>query len=310
MTPFDVTFLGTSAALPAHGRFPTSQILRTERHLFMIDCGEGTQIRLSEYEVRWGKLRHIFISHLHGDHIFGLVGLLTSMALQSRVSPLHLHGPANLEPFLTHQLSYSGPLPFELHFHAVDPDQHQIIYENAQVEVYSLPLRHRVPASGFLFQEKPRPRNIRPEVIDRYGIHYRFLPGIQQGDDFVLPSGDSVPNVELTLPPRPPRSYAFCSDTAYHEALIPLLQGVDLLYHEATFLHADADRAEKTGHSTARQAATIAKAAGVGQLAIGHYSSRYIDLMPLLEEAQDVFPNTLLAMDGEKVNVKTPSSQE
>jgi len=298
MIKFQITFLGTNGAKPAYGRFPTAQIVNMQEHIYMVDCGEGAQMRMAEYHIKWGKLEHIFISHMHGDHIFGLIGLLRSMGLNSRTQPLYLHGPAELKPFIEAQLQYSGPLSFPLHFEAVDASRHQCIYEDKVVSVYSLPLIHRAPTSGYLFKEKERPRSMIGEKINEYDIPYPKIPAIKQGSDLELPDGSIVDNKELTTAPPPPRSYAFCSDTAYNEALIPMIEGVDMLYHEATFTEEHRAQATETLHSTARQAAMIAKAARVKKLVLGHFSSRYNDLSPLLDEAQSIFPNTTLSKDG------------
>ncbi len=295
---FELTLLGTNSAIPAFGRFPTAQVLNIRECLFLIDCGEGAQLRMAELKVRAGKIHQVFISHLHGDHIYGLFGFLSSLSLNGRKHALDIYAPHGLEEIVRVLFRYSGGLSFPLHFHEIDTEEHRLLFENARVEVYSLPLLHRIPASGFLFREKELPRSMRPEKIQEYGIHFSHIPAIKAGAGFELPDGSVVPNSELTLPPPPPRSYAFCSDTAYSEALAPLIQGVGLLYHESTFCEDMREQAALTGHSTARQAAAIAKMAGVGRLVLGHYSSRYENLQPFLEEAREVFPNTELGLDG------------
>ena len=295
---FELTLLGTNSALPAYGRFPSSQVLNIQESHYLIDCGEGAQIRMVEFGVRSGRIRQAFISHLHGDHIYGLIGFLSSQSLTGRQRPLDIFAPSGLEEIIQVQLKHTGGVGFSLRFHTIDTEKHQLIFEDKHTEVYSLPLLHRVPASGFLFREKERPRNMRPEKIEAYNIHYRDIPAIKAGAGLDLPGGRHIRNEELTLPPPAPRSYAYCSDTAYCEALVPLIQGVGLLYHESTFCEDMQEQAALTGHSTARQAATIAAMAGAGRLILGHYSSRYKSLEPFLQEARAVFPNTELGMDG------------
>lgn len=301
---FELTVLGSNSALPAYGRFPTAQVLAVRERCYLIDCGEGAQMRMAEFGIRQGRIGQVFISHLHGDHIFGLIGWLASLALCSREEPLDIFAPAGLEEIIRVQLKYTGGLPFPLAFHTIGPGRHALIFEDSAVSVYSLPLAHRIPASGFLFRERERPRNIRPECIDTFRIPYQAIPEIKAGADYRMEDGRVIPNAELTLGPPPPRSYAYCSDTAYHEALIPLVRGVDLLYHESTFCDEQAAHAAETGHSTARQAATIALKAGVGRLILGHYSSRYKNLEPFLEEARSVFPATELGLDGARFEVE------
>lgn len=302
---FRLTLLGTGSALPAYGRFSTAQLLQVEHHRYLIDCAEGAQIRLSQYGLHKGIVRQIFISHLHGDHYYGLLGLITSYSLLGRTQKLTVFGPEGLEEIFQVNMRYGGgrALTFPLRFEVVDPTVHQCIFEDEKVRVFSLPLDHRIPAAGFLFREKERPRNMIPEKIETYHIPYQEIPAIKAGGDYRLPDGRVIPNEELTLPPPAARSYAFCSDTAYREALIPLIEGVDLLYHESTFLESDRAKAALTKHATAKQAATIAARARVGRLILGHYSSRYRDLTPFLEEARSVFPATELGEDGRSYEV-------
>ncbi|MCB0587230.1 MAG: ribonuclease Z [Phaeodactylibacter sp.] len=301
---FELTLLGTNSALPAYGRFPSAQVLNVQERHYLVDCGEGAQIRMSQFGVRRSKIQQVFISHLHGDHIFGLAGFLSSMALLGREDPIELYSPKGLEEMVRVLFKYSGGLSFPLHFHTLDTEKNQLIFEDKAITVHSLPLVHRVPSAGFLFREKERPRNMRPEKIETYNIHYRDIPAIKAGADYVLPDGRRISNEELTLPPPAPRSYAYCSDTAYHEPLASMIQGVDLLYHESTFCEDMREQAVLTGHSTARQAAEIARLAGAGRLILGHYSSRYKSLKPFLEEARAVFPNTELGDDGRVFEVE------
>lgn len=302
---FEVTILGSSSALPTHGRFPTSQVLNVDEHLYLIDCGEGTQWRMLEYQIKKNKINEIFITHLHGDHVFGLIGLLTSFSLSGRIDPISIFSPKGLEDNIRVQLKYSGGnLRFPMIFQELDTTKKQLIFEDKHVEVFSFPLKHRIPTCGFLFKEKPKPLNIIPSQIERYNIPVPQIKTIKQGADLELPDGTVILNEALTFPKTEERSFAFCSDTSYDESIVPTIEGVSLLYHEATFLHENADLAKETMHSTAKQAATIAKKAGAIQLVLGHYSSRYKDLQPLLDEAREIFPNTLLGKEGMTIIVE------
>lgn len=303
MFKFEVQFLGTSGAVPAYGRFPCCQLVNIQEHLYMIDCGEGAQMRIAEYQVKWGKIENLFISHMHGDHIYGIIGLLTSMSLNRRKQPFTIYGPAELELFIKHQLNFSGELSFSLRFQSVNPYKYEKIYEDKVSIVYSIPLSHSVPTNGYLFKEKERPRNMIAEKIEQYNISYQSIPAIKSGAHFQLPDGKIIPNTELTKPPLKARSYAFCSDTAYTEAIVPFVSDVDLLYHEATFMEEHMQQAKETMHSTAKQAASIAFQANVKQLVLGHFSSRYKILDALLEEAKEIFSNTILAVDGSTVSL-------
>lgn len=304
---FEVTILGVNAAMPANGRHLTAQVLNVRENLFLIDCGEGTQMRLSACNVRRrGRIEHIFISHLHGDHIFGLMGLLTSFSLNGRQKPLHIYGPKGLKEFIDVQLRISQSyMAYTLHVHVTNPEVHELIFENDDVWVYTIPLKHRIPTNGYLFREKERPRRILPEMIERYQLKVPQIRAIKAGQDFITDTGERIPHEQLTIAPPHPRSYAFCSDTAYHQPIVPIIQGVDLLYHEATFLHRAKARAAATFHSTAVQAAQIAQQAQVKRLLLGHYSSRYKDLDPLLHEAKSVFPNSLLAYENHVYRVES-----
>jgi ribonuclease Z len=301
---FEVTILGSNSAIPANGRFPTSQVLNVSEQLYLIDCGEGTQWRMQECNIKKNKINEIFISHLHGDHIFGLIGLLTSYSLARRTEPIKIYSPKGMEEIIEVQLRHiSGALSFSLTFHELDTTRHQLIFEDNLIEVFTIPLKHRIPTCGFLFREKPHPLNINPAKIVAFKIPVEKIRAIKNGADLKLSNGEIIPNAELTYPPQEGRSFAFCSDTVYDESIVPFIKGIDLLYHEATFLHDLEHLAEETMHSTVKQAATIAQKAKVGQLIIGHYSSRYKDLAPLLDEAQKVFSNTVLGIEGETVSV-------
>lgn len=300
---FEVIPLGTGAALPAQGRSPSAQVLRLEDALYLIDCGEGTQERLRMAGLSFMRISRVFISHLHGDHCFGIMGLLSTMHLLGRTRELHLHGPQPLKAIIDLQLQASGTwLRFPLHFHAVGDDAPQVLMEDERLTVTSLPLRHRVPTTGFLFRQKPGPRPLRPEQVNAIP-HYRRA-AVKAGHDLVLDDGTVVPNAALTTDPPPPAAYAYCSDTAPHPHLASWLRGVDLLYHEATFTTHLAARARETLHSTAAQAATVAREAGAGALLLGHFSSRYKDLTPLLDEARAIFPGTALSEEGRRYPIR------
>lgn len=302
---FAITILGSSSALPTSKRFPTAQILNVDERFFLIDCGEGTQIQLRRYKIKLGKLNHIFISHLHGDHIFGLTGLISSLGLLGRTNDLHIYGNPELQNFLQFFQTYYGEdLPFQIFFHPFGHRRSTTIYEDDKVEVMTIPLKHRIPTAGFLFREKPKSRNIRKDCIEKYTIPIKDIVKIKQGADFITDNGISIPNHELTLPPFKRRSYAYCSDTAYDEKIVPLIKNVDLLYHEATFKKSDANLARETYHSTTYEAAKIAKMANVKKLIIGHFSVRYKKIPPLLEEAKEVFNNTFAVNDGDVYSVE------
>lgn len=301
---FELTLLGTNAALPTPGRAPSGQSLLVHHRPYLIDCGEGTQLRLIECGVRHRRIRQIFISHLHGDHVFGLIGLLTSWQLSDRRDPVDVFAPQPLEAMIRVQLEASQTqLGYPLSFHQVDSKRHYRLFEDRHVEVFSLPLDHRVPTTGYLFREKDRPNNIRPEKIEEYRIPVEKISAIKAGADFALPDGRRISHEELTVPAPPPRSFAYCSDTRFREALVPLLRKVDLLYHEATFLEEQADLADRTGHSTARQAAALAQAAEVGTLVLGHFSSRYGDVEQFAREARRLFPNSIAGKEGMRIEV-------
>ncbi len=296
---FKLTILGSSGAVPFKDRFPTAHVLNIREQLFLIDCAEGTQMRMSRFNIKRGKINHIFISHLHGDHIFGLPGLLTSFGMNHREAPLHIYSPKGLKGMIDGLFPYEekGP-PYPIHYHELDTNQSQLIFENKEVEVFSIPLQHGIDCNGYLFKEKKLPRNMLREKIEEYQIPFQQIPSIKEGADWINPKGEIIKNEELTKSSPEPRSYAFCSDTAYTESIIPIIEDVDLLYHEATFLHKDIDKAIATHHSTAQQAAMIAKKANVQQLVIGHYSARYEEKEDHLTEAKAIFKATHLAYDG------------
>ncbi|MEM8907198.1 MAG: ribonuclease Z [Bacteroidota bacterium] len=301
---FELTILGCNAAIPAYDRHPSAQVLNVHEQLFLIDCGEGTQIQMNRYRIRRSRIQQIFISHLHGDHIFGLIGLLTSYSLSGRTEPLTIFSPAGLEEIIQVQLQHTGGvLAYPLNFELVDCATYTLIFANKTLEVYAFPLRHRIPTSGYLFREKPRLLNIIPEQIQKYQIPIADIPKIKAGEDYVNEAGRVIANAELTLAPAIPRSYAYCSDTIYDESLVSILREVDLLYHETTFCHDKVEQAIQTMHTTAKQAAQLAQKAGVGRLITGHYSSRYPDLTVILTEAQAVFERTVLGLEGKSYPV-------
>ena len=295
---FELKILGSASATPTAGRHPTAQVLTVGASNYLIDCGEGTQWQMLEYRVRPHHMRAIFISHLHGDHYFGLFGLLGTMHLQGRTQPLTIIGPPGLDEVLVTQARVSNmQLGFAMEFIPVNTEVHAVVYEDENMTVSSLPMRHRIPCAGYLFAEKPRRANLLKEKLPP-GLTPAQLARLAQGED--LPADDQQPGLrhaDVSTPAPAPRRYAFFSDTLYTPALVPYIQGVDLLYHEATFLEEMRERANQTHHSTARQAASIARDAGVKRLLIGHFSSRYKALEPLLEEAQTVFTPSELAIE-------------
>ena len=293
-----LTILGCGSALPTRKNFPSAQLLEIRDKQFLIDCGEGTQIRMRQMGMKTNRLGHIFISHLHGDHCFGLIGLISSFGMLNRTADLHIHAQADLEKIMEVQLLYfCADLPYNVIFHTIDPRKHELVFEDRSVQVFSIPLKHRVPCCGFLFEEKPRDRHIIREMIDFYHIPTWRIPKIKQGEDFTTEEGEIISNALLTTPPELPKRFAYCSDTAYTEKIIPIIEGVDCLFHEATFMDDELLRAKETQHCTARQAGEIALKANVKKLIIGHYSARYIHQNDILEEAKAVFENTVLGED-------------
>lgn len=300
MEKFDVHILGCGSALPTLRHWPSSQLLNIREKLYMIDCGEGTQVQFRRSRQKFARLSHIFISHLHGDHIFGLIGLLSTLSLAGRTLPMHIYAHAELERLMRPQLDFfCKGIAYEVVFHSLPTDgTSHLIFEDRSVAVYTIPLHHRVPSCGFLFKEKAPLPHIRRDMIDYLEIPYYAINSIKQGADWTKEDGTVVKNEDLVFPAEKGRSYAYCSDTCYQPQNIPLLKGVDLLYHEATFGQDNLARAIETLHSTALQAAQLAKAAEVKRLIIGHFSSRYDDENVLLEEAKSVFENTALAEEN------------
>lgn len=302
---FELKILGANSAKPAYNRNQTAQLLMVQNDMFLIDCGEGTQLQLNEYKIKLSRIKHIFVSHLHGDHFFGLIGLISTMHLHRRAADLYLYAPPGLAEIITVQLKASGTvLSFPLHCKEINPSKCYCIFENEKIMVQTIPLIHRVPCCGFLFREKTKPRRI---IKDKIRKEFSMLDmiALKNGDDITDENGGVIfRNIDYTMSPKKSRSYAYCSDTLYNEAIIEQIKGVDLLYHEATFLKDRERRAKETFHATAQQAAIIAKKADVGQLMIGHYSSRYKDLTPFEKEAKEVFENTILAIEGETTYIE------
>ena len=304
MAEFNINILGCGSALPTTRHLATSQIVDLRDKLYMIDCGEGTQVQMRRMRVRFGRLAHIFISHLHGDHCFGLPGLISTLGMLGRTGELVVHGPKEVETYLRPVMDlFCRGMEFEVRFNPVDTRSHSLVMEDRSLSVYSIPLKHRIPTCGYLFAEKPKEAHIIREMTDFYQVPVRCMKDIKQGQDYVTPEGEVVPNPRLTRPAAPPKRYAFCSDTAYNRSIIPIIEGADLLYHEATFAECDLARAKETFHSTARQAAEIARDAHVKRLVIGHYSARYEDLSELHREAEAVFPGTILGNEGTVIPV-------
>lgn len=306
MMKFEVLVLGSSSATPMYGRHPTAQLINIHDQLLLVDCGEGTQMQLSKMGVKANKIRAVFISHLHGDHYLGLAGLLSSMHLMGRKSPLEVYGPPALQEILELQFFHSQTtITYPLTFHATHTEGEQLLVEDAVMKVYSFPLNHRIPCTGFRVEEQERNPTLDADKVNALGVPRSFFRLLKQKVDYVDRGGRVHPWQELTQRAPAPRKFAFCSDTAATGAYQTSIQGVDLLYHEATFLHDMQERATETFHSTARQAAEVARAVGAEKLLIGHYSARYKDLAPLHQEAKEVFPETALAVEGRWYQVGT-----
>ncbi len=305
MMKFEVTILGCGAALPTLRHHPTGQVVNIHEKHFLVDCGEGTQMQLRRYKVKMQRINHVFISHLHGDHFFGFNGLLSTMHLLGRKKPLHVYAHRGLEElFRVQQKVGEMFLNFELIFHDVACKERVLLYEDNTLEVYGFPLEHRIACTGFLFREKSRKANISRNMIAEFQLEVSEIVALKNGVDVSRRDGTTLRASELTIPAPKGRSYAFCSDTRYSESVIEEVKGVDLLYHEATFLNDMAARAAATFHTTAKQAGTVAMKAQVNQLILGHFSARYIDETPILAEAKEVFANTELAAEGK---IFTPS---
>ena len=299
MEPFKVHILGCGSALPTLQHNASSQIVELREKLFMIDCGEGTQIQLRRSRIHFSKIIAVFISHLHGDHCFGLPGMISTFGMTGRTAPLHIYAPAAFEPILDQTLSFfCQGLEFKVVFHAVDTTQNKVVYEDRSLTVETIPLQHRIDCCGFLFREKPILPHIRRDMIDFYKIPISQINNIKAGADWVTAEGEVIANSRLTTPAEPARSYAYCSDTRYIKTLHELVKGVSTLYHESTYSAEDAERARLYWHSTSQDAARVARDASVGKLLLGHFSARYNNESQLLEEAKEIFPNSYLTREG------------
>lgn len=300
-----LTILGFNSAIPTVNSAPTAQFLEMEERAFLIDCGEGTQVQLRKAKARFSKINHIFISHLHGDHCFGLPGLIASFRLLGRETPLHIYGPKGIKEMLETIFriteTHKG---FELVYHELESKKSVKIFEDSRIEVFTIPLNHRIYCNGYLFREKVKERHLNMKEIAKYPeIETCDYHNLKLGKDFILSDGYVLKNELLTTEPSKSVSYAFCSDTRYHESILPIIENVDVLYHEATFLHELKDMADYTGHTTALEAARIARKANVGKLILGHFSNRYHDLNVFTDEAREVFANTFLPKALEAVKI-------
>jgi ribonuclease Z len=302
--PFELTILGSSSALPTSDRYPTAQVLNMPGRLFLIDCGEGTQIQLRRLKIGFGRIKHIFISHLHGDHYYGLIGLISTLNLLGLKTDIHIYSPSELKELIQPQLNFiKGEMKINLIFHPLNFKRKEKIYSDKRVEVFSFPVKHSISTCGFLFKETEKQPNMIKEAIQQYNIPIAKIKEIKAGAGFITENGETIPNNKLTTPPPKPRSYAFCTDTAYHKPIARIIKEVDLLYHEATFIEELRDFAEKTKHSTATDAARIAKLAQAKKLIIGHFSARYNDTSVFVNEAQTIFKNTVAAEEGKTYSI-------
>ena len=296
--------MGCGSAMPTLKHHPSSQVIEIRNKLFMIDCGEGTQIQLRRFKIRFTKISAVFLSHLHGDHCFGLLGMISTFGMVGRTATLNIYAPAYYEPILKKEIDFfCQGLEFDVQFHPVDTKSQKLIYEDRSLTVETIPLVHRVPCCGYLFKEKPTLPHIKRDVIDCYEVPVSQINNIKAGADWTTKDGEVIPNAEFVEPADPARSYAYCSDTRYVPDLYKRVEGVSVLYHESTYVQKDAERAKLYYHSTAQQAAQVARDAKAGKLLLGHYSSRYDDERPMLKEAQTVFPNSHLTHEGDVFEV-------
>ena len=300
MEPFKVHILGCGSALPTLHHMASSQVVELRDKQFMVDCGEGTQVQIRRSRINFNKIQAVFISHIHGDHCFGLIGMISTFGLQGRKSPLQVYAPAALGPMLQSQIElFCQHLSFEVVFQAIDTEKTDVIYEDRSLTVSTIPLQHRLPTCGFLFREKPTLPHIRRDMIDYLEIPVSQINNIKNGAGWTTPDGRTYSHEELTTPAEPTRAYAYCSDTRYVPTLHELIAGVDLLYHESTYCRDSQHRAEAYWHSTAADAATVAREAGVKKLLLGHYSSRYPDETAFLDEAREIFPESYLTNEND-----------
>ena len=299
MEKFEITLLGCGSATPSPKHYTSSQVVDVRGKLFMVDCGEGTQIQLRRSHVAFARINHIFISHLHGDHCFGLLGMISSFGLLGRTAPLYIHAPHELGPMLTQEMSfYCRDLEFTVEFQGFDPAETSVIYEDRSLTITAFPLRHRVPCAGFLFRENPTSDHLDRAAADFYGVPQWDYNRIKEGGDFTTADGTVIPHDRLTKPAGPVRSYAYCCDTTYNPSMLPVIKGADLIYHDCTYASDDAERARKHFHSTSADAARTALEAQAARLMLGHFSARYTDENILLDEACKIFPNTILAKEN------------
>lgn len=300
-----LTILGCYAATPRSFTNPTSQVLDIKNHLFLIDCGEGTQVQLRRNKVKFSKIKHIFISHLHGDHFYGLVGLVSTFRLLNRDKELHIYGPKGVKEIITLQLKLANSWTnYPLIFHELSSKKPEVLFEDEKVQVSTIPLKHRIYTNGFLFKEKVGDRKLLINEAVKYNIDVTLYKSLKRGKDVVSEDGELISNHLVTADPPPPKSYAFCSDTVYDPEIVPIIKGCTALYHESTFLDDQEELAFPTKHSTARQAASIARAAGVKSLILGHYSTRYSDIDLFKTEASSIFQEVILADDGKEIIVE------
>mgnify|MGYP000161850590 FL=1 len=299
MDPFKVHILGCGSALPTLQHYASSQVVELREKLFMIDCGEGTQIQVRRTKVHFTKIQAVFISHLHGDHCFGLFGMISTFGMTGRTAPLHIYAPKEFEEYFNLSMElFCKKLEFAVMFHPIETTETKVIYEDKSLTIESIPLEHRIPCCGFLFREKPTTPHIRRDMIDFYNIPICQINNIKAGANWTTANGDIIMNSKLTIPADKPRSYAYCSDTRYMGQLYKKVANVDVLYHESTYTSEYKDRAKSYYHSTAEEAATVAKKANVGKLLLGHYSARYLNEDIILNEAKAIFPNSFLTNEG------------
>ena len=304
MEKFEVTVLGCGSALPTVKHNGSGMVVNIREKYFLVDCAEGTQVELRRNRIHLNRLFTVFISHLHGDHCFGLMGLISTLGLLGRTAPLHVYGPQDIETLFQPLIDYHcNGMTYEVVFHPIDTHQNSCIYEDRSLQVFSIPLKHRIRCCGYYFKEKEMSRHILKDAIEKYAIPISQINNVKAGLDFVMPNGDVIKNELITTPPTPARSFAYCSDTVFRPEIAEMMKGVNLLYHEATFAESEKQLCSKVYHSTAKQAAEIARLAGAKQLMLGHYSSRYDDESILLKEASEVFENTILAKEGLVVTV-------
>ncbi|PJE78500.1 Ribonuclease Z [invertebrate metagenome] len=301
-----IRILGCHSAMPRVNANATSQVVEIGNHHFLVDCAEGTQLELQRNNIKFSQIDCVFISHLHGDHLFGLMGLLCSMHLLGRTKPFHIYAPEGVKNIVSvhEQVTQQYFSRFPIEHHVLSSDQSELIFSDDKVDVYTIPLKHRLYVNGFLFREKPGKRRLNMPLIQKMDINPEYYRHIIAGRNYTDETGNTINNSELTLDPPKPLSYAFCTDTRYQPEIIPLIKNTDLLYHESNFLKADEERAYKTNHTTTHQAATIAREAHAGTLILGHYSARYKDLEAFRQEAQEIFPNVELAQDGKVFEIK------